>query len=86
MDPELKQHLDAMEERMRAEFREQIQEAKSDLREQLERVETNLLTEFHKWASPLDARMRTHTATLRALDLEMESLNDRLKKLEPPAA
>ena len=55
---------------------------------QLERVETSLLTEFHKWASPFEARIRTHSATLRAIDLEMESVDDRLKKLEnnrPPA-
>ena len=50
---------------------------------QLERVETTLLTEFHKWASPTDARLRTHAANLRALDLEMEALTDRVTKLEP---
>ncbi len=54
--------------------------------ERLERVETSLLTEFHKWASPIDARMRTYSATLRAIDLEIEQNGDRLKKLEPPQA
>ena len=54
--------------------------------ERLERVETSLLTEFHKWASPIDARMRTHSAALRAIDLEIEQTDDRLKKLEPPQA
>ena len=38
----------------------------------LEHVETSLLTEFHKWASPMEARQRTHTATLKAVDAEME--------------
>jgi hypothetical protein len=52
--------------------------------EQLERVETALLTEFHKWASPIDARQRSHSAALRALDVEMEAINDRLRKIEPP--
>jgi hypothetical protein len=54
--------------------------------EQLERVETTLLTEFHKWASPLEMRVRSHSATLRALDLEVEALSDRVDKLEgnPP--
>jgi hypothetical protein len=51
-------------------------------KQDLERVETALLTEFHKWASPLDARMRTHTAALRAIDAEMEALTDRVQKLE----
>ncbi len=53
--------------------------------EHLERVETKLLTAFHQWASPMEARQRTHAATLRALDLEMEALDDRMKKLEPGA-
>ena len=57
-------------------------EDKGWLREQLERVETTLLTEFHKWASPVEARQRSHSAAVRALDLEMESLSDRVKKLE----
>ena len=55
------------------------------LDDKIERVETALLTEFHKWASPTDARMRTHSATLHAIDLEMEALTDRLKKLESGA-
>jgi TRAP-type C4-dicarboxylate transport system substrate-binding protein len=48
----------------------------------VERVETSLLTEFHKWASPVEMRQRSHTAALRALDIEVESLSDRVKKLE----
>ena len=55
-------------------------------RELLENMETRLLTEFHKWASPMEARQRTHTATLRAIDLEMESISERVKPLEDNAA
>ncbi len=63
-----------------------ISEQLDRVREQVERVETSLLTEFHKWASPVEARQRSHTAALRALDVEMEALSDRVKKLEagPP--
>lgn len=68
MDEELKKYLDGM---------------KRELREQMEGVETKLLTEFHKWASPSDARVRTHSAALRAMDLELEALSDRVTKLEP---
>jgi len=50
--------------------------------ERIEKLETTLLTEFHKWASPIDLRQRTHAAALRALDAEVESLSDRLKNLE----
>ena len=49
---------------------------------QLEKIETTLLTEFHKWASPVEMRQRSHAAALRALDAEVESLADRLKSLE----
>ena len=50
--------------------------------DQLHTVETKLLTAFYNWASPNEARQRTHAAALRAVDLEMESLNDRMAKLE----
>ena len=55
---------------------------KSYVNERCEQVETRLLTAFHDWASPAEARMRSHSALLRALDLEVESIDDRLKKLE----
>lgn len=57
-------------------------EDKRWISEQLEKVETSLLTEFHKWASPVELRQRSHAAALRALDAEVESLSDRLKQLE----
>jgi hypothetical protein len=34
----------------------------------IEQVETALLTEFHKWASPAEMRARTHAAAIRAID------------------
>ena len=49
---------------------------------QLEKVETTLLTEFHKRASPVEMRQRSHAAAIRALDAEVESVADRLKNLE----
>jgi hypothetical protein len=54
------------------------------IRAELERVETNLLTAFHNWASPVEMRQRSHSAALRALDQEMENLQDRVKTLEQP--
>jgi len=50
--------------------------------ERLEKVETTLLTEFHKWVSPVELRSRSHAAALGALDAEVESLADGLKNLE----
>jgi hypothetical protein len=54
------------------------------IRAELERVETKLLTAFHSWASPVEMRQRSHSAALRALDQEMENLQDRVTKLEQP--
>ena len=64
----------------------EIERIETGLKSEIERVETNLLTAFHNWASPMEARQRSHTALLRALDAEMEALDERVKKLEPPAA
>jgi hypothetical protein len=54
MDSELKEYLEAMEARLDA---------------KIERVETTLLTGFHKWASPAELRARSRAAAIRALDL-----------------
>jgi hypothetical protein len=45
-----------------------IEERLEGLSEKIEKVETTLLTEFHKWASPQEMRQRTHAAAIRALD------------------
>jgi hypothetical protein len=94
MDLELKQYLNGKFAEMNGQFAEmdsKLTEMHSKFTEMhskfatkhdLERVETALLTEFHKWASPADMRARTHAAALRAIDLEMESLTDRVQKLE----
>jgi hypothetical protein len=57
-------------------------EDRSRITEEIRTVETSLLTEFHKWASPSEARQRTHAAALRAIDLEMEALSERVTKIE----
>jgi hypothetical protein len=46
--------------------------------ERLEKAETTLPTEFHKCASPVELRQKSHAAALRALDAEVESISDRL--------
>jgi hypothetical protein len=50
--------------------------------EQLERVETKLLTEFHRWASPNEARQRRYSTELHEFEMTLENHEDRLKKLE----
>ena len=57
-------------------------EDKQWITQQLERAETALLTEFHKWSSPVEMRVRSHSAALRAMDIEVEAIADRVTKLE----
>jgi hypothetical protein len=52
------------------------------LDERLEKLETRMLTEFHKWAQPVVGRLRSHTEALRTLDLELEALQSRVDKPE----
>jgi len=80
MDQELKQYLDGKFAEIDRKFAEQ--DGKFTTKQDLERVETALLTEFHKWASPAEARTRSNTATLRAIDLDLEALAERVQKLE----
>jgi hypothetical protein len=68
MDQELIQYLDAKFALLDANISQM--DAKFATKQDLERVETALLTEFHKWASPADMRARTHAAALRAINLE----------------
>jgi hypothetical protein len=79
VDTELKRYLIEMEGRIVSSLKEYVNE-------RCEQVETKLLTEFHKWASPAEARQRTISAALRAIDLEMESIANLGKKLagRPP--
>jgi hypothetical protein len=72
------ERLDKLEGR----FEERLEKLEERFEGRLEKVETSLLTEFHKWASPVEMRQRTHAAAIRALDEEVESISDRLKNLE----
>jgi hypothetical protein len=91
MDNDLKQYLDTKFADIDVNFvaldgKFAALDGKFATKADLERVETALLTEFHKWASPAEARARTHAAALRAIDLEMESLTERVSELEKKKA
>lgn len=64
----------------------QLRQVETGLRGEIGRVETNLLTAFRKEPSLMELRQRTRCAVMHMLDVEIEALNHRLKKLEPPAA
>jgi hypothetical protein len=86
VDAELKQYLIEMEERLVSSLGNEISSLKAYVNERSEQVETKLLTEFHKGASPAEARHRTISAAIRAIDAEIEANADLAKRLEgrPP--
>ena len=60
---------------------DQISASEERMGTRIEKIETALLTEFHKWASPVITRLRSHSDAMRTLDLEMEALQGRVDKL-----
>jgi hypothetical protein len=42
-------------------------EDKQWISQQLQRVETSLLTEFHKWTAPMQMRQRSHSGRIEGL-------------------
>jgi hypothetical protein len=88
MDNDLKQYLDQQFAALDTKFatKQELEAMEERVNSRTEKVETALLTEFHKWASPADARARSHAATLRAIDLEMEILAGRVSELEKKAS
>jgi ubiquinone biosynthesis protein UbiJ len=61
----------------------------TEISAQLERVETNLLTEFHKWAPNVERTIRISRDRIAAIESDVDSLRDRVTKLEggqPPVA
>ena len=70
--------ITASEERMGSRMAESEQRTRAGM----ERIETALLTEFHKWASPVITRLRSHSDAMRTMDLELEALQGRVDKLE----
>jgi hypothetical protein len=47
------------------EHKDWIRAELATLRDSVERVETSLLTEFHKWSSPLEMRVKSHALAIR---------------------
>ena len=82
MDEELKNYLDANFTRIDERFAEMEERLNKRLEERIEKAETTLLTEFHKWASPAEMRAKSHALAIRAMDLELEALTERVQKLE----
>ena len=66
MDEELKQFLTQIATRQDARIEAlegKLTAMETRLHARIEKVETTLLAEFHKWASPVDARLRPRSLT-----------------------
>jgi hypothetical protein len=74
--------LDEKLERLDRVVSERIERLDGAVSERIERVETKLLTAFQDWSQPVNLRMRSHSADLRSLQMDVEALQDRVSKLE----
>lgn len=72
MNSDLKEYLDANFARIDERFVELEERFNKGLDDRIERAETALLTEFHKWASAADMRAKSHALAIRAMDLELD--------------
>jgi flagellar biosynthesis/type III secretory pathway chaperone len=59
-----------------------ITHVKSELLERLEKLETTLLKEFHKWAQITETRIRVNETLAFGLNERMVSLESRVRDLE----
>jgi hypothetical protein len=83
LDQKLEEKLEQkLEEKLEQKLGDRQQQIERFVDQKLERLETKLLTAFHGWASPVDARIRAHAAAIHALDLEQEAMKRRLDKLD----
>jgi hypothetical protein len=87
---QLRTHIDGQNERLRVTLEsyvdarfENMEARLENQREALIDMETKLLTEFHKWASPTELRISSHANAIRAIDIELGITKERVAKLEP---
>jgi len=64
---------------------EKLEATKVELLERIEKAETNLLTEFRKWARSFESRTRVTEFTVSALHERMGLIEDRVSELENPS-
>ena len=66
----------------KADLTEAVQQAETRLLERLEKVETTLLKEFHKWAQITETRIRVNETVVFCLSDRMAFLESRVRDLE----
>ncbi len=73
----------------RTEFDSGLRDLKDDLLDSMRQIETNLLTEFHRYATSQNARVHNVEISDHDMKLRLSVLEDRVLALEtriPPAA
>ena len=78
----LGQNFDRVERKFDEKLDENLERIERKFDEKLEGMETRLLTAFHEWASPVALRLDSNRAALRTFDIELETLQNRVKKIE----
>jgi hypothetical protein len=76
------ERMDAQEQRVAGRMDALEQRMKEHTAAQIEATETKLLTAFHNWGSPVGQKLRSHREAIRAVDLEIEAIGNRVAKLE----
>ena len=66
----------------KADLTEAFLQSETRLWERLEKVETTLLKEFHKWAQITETRIRVNETVVFCLSDRMASLESRVRDLE----
>ncbi len=66
----------------KADLAQEIQQSETRLLERLEKVETTLLKEFHKWAQITETRIRVNETLSFGPNERMASLESRVRDLE----
>ncbi len=63
---------------LKSELRQEMQELRIELLERIEKVETSLLTEFHKWGSTSDIRTRQVVSHVAMHEERLLNAEDRI--------
>ena len=67
---------------LKNELRQEMQELRIEMLERIEKVETSLLTEFHKWGSTSDIRTRQVVSHVAMHEERLLNAEDRITYLE----
>src|ERR1700733_11895324 len=78
----IERHLDKRADEIEQRVVTSEQYMRGEMKDSIHTLETRLITEFHKWASPLESRLNTHRHWFYEVDAQVELLKHRVEKLE----